>query len=232
VRVDLIKTYTFEAAHSSPKEDAPQSRVHGHSYVVELLVSGEVDSELGWLMDYSDISDRFAPLQDLLDHRYLDDVAGLEVPTLHGIQKWIYERLAPDLPGLAAVHVCIAGDCAFRPCEVPRNTAYDLPAALRFTFEAAHYLPAVPVTHKCRRLHGHSFRVDVAADDLDALRPHLEDIYGALSYRCLNDVRGIDNPTSEQVSKWIWDFLAPRTEDLRAVTVAETCTARCIYRGE
>lgn len=232
MKVDLIKTYTFEAAHSNPKEDAPQSRVHGHSFVVELLVRGDVDSERGWLIDYAEISERFAPLQDLLDHRFLDDVTGLESATVEGLQKWIYARLAPLLPGLAEVKVCITGDCAFLPYEAPRNTAYDIPPALRFTFEAAHYLPAVPITHKCRRLHGHSFRVDVAADDLAALRPHLEDVYGALAYRCLNDVRGIENPTSEHISRWIWEFLSQRVADLRVVTVAETCTARCIYRGE
>jgi 6-pyruvoyltetrahydropterin/6-carboxytetrahydropterin synthase len=111
-----------------------------------------------------------------------------------------------------------------------------------FQFEAAHLLPHLPADHKCRRLHGHSFHVEVAvAGDCDpklgwlidyaeiaaAFRPLWEE----LDHRYLNEVPGLDNPTSEQIAVWIWERLQSRLPGLTEVVVAETCTARCIYRG-
>jgi 6-pyruvoyltetrahydropterin/6-carboxytetrahydropterin synthase len=112
-----------------------------------------------------------------------------------------------------------------------------------FTFEAAHRLPHVPPDHKCARLHGHSFHVIVHvrgpvdprlgwvadfADVKTAMAPLLE----ALDHRYLNEVEGLDNPTSEHVAKWIWHRLAPAMAGLTAITVKETCTTGCVYRGE
>jgi 6-pyruvoyltetrahydropterin/6-carboxytetrahydropterin synthase len=111
-----------------------------------------------------------------------------------------------------------------------------------FTFEAAHRLPAVPPQHKCARLHGHSFRVEVHirgevgaetgwvvdfADLTEAWQP----LHEALDHRYLNDVPGLDNPTSEVLAMWIWDALAPGLDGLSEVVVRETCTSGCRYRG-
>jgi 6-pyruvoyltetrahydropterin/6-carboxytetrahydropterin synthase len=112
-----------------------------------------------------------------------------------------------------------------------------------FGFEAAHFLPRTPPGHKCGRVHGHSFRCEVAvtgpvdpvtgwvvdfADIKRACKP-LEEI---LDHRFLNeDVPGLDNPTSENICKWIWDRLKPSLPMLSAVVLHETCTARCEYRG-
>src|SRR3954463_7239806 len=112
-----------------------------------------------------------------------------------------------------------------------------------FTLECAHRLPRVPEGHKCARMHGHSFRVTVkVAGQLDERTGWLQDyaelsrafapIHEALDHRCLNDVSGLENPTSEVLARWIFDRLRPELPLLAAVTVAETCTARCIYRGE
>jgi 6-pyruvoyltetrahydropterin/6-carboxytetrahydropterin synthase len=114
-----------------------------------------------------------------------------------------------------------------------------------FGFEAAHLLPNVPDGHKCRRLHGHSYRVTVTvAGEVDALAgwvvdfAELEDawrpLHEALDHRYLNDVEGLDNPTSELLAMWIWERLTGGLDDraaLTAVEVAETCTSRCVYRG-
>ena len=111
-----------------------------------------------------------------------------------------------------------------------------------FTFEAAHWLPSFPEGHKCRRMHGHSFRVDVVvAGPLDPARGYLMD-YGDikaltaplerdLDHRCLNEVPGLENPTSEMIAKWVWDRLRPQLPQLAQVVVHETCTSRCEYVG-
>jgi 6-pyruvoyltetrahydropterin/6-carboxytetrahydropterin synthase len=112
-----------------------------------------------------------------------------------------------------------------------------------FTFEAAHRLPRVPPEHKCARLHGHSFRVSVTvAGEVDPATGWLVD-YGEiaalvepllkreLDHRTLNDVPGLENPTSEHLCVWLWERLAPNLPLLSAITVHETCAARCTYRG-
>ena len=111
-----------------------------------------------------------------------------------------------------------------------------------FQFEAAHLLPRLPKSHKCRRLHGHSFKVDVVvAGDCDPKLGWLMDyadvaatfnpIWEKLDHRYLNDIRGLENPTSENLAVWIWDRLKPRLPLLTEIVVAETCNAKCVYRG-
>lgn len=111
-----------------------------------------------------------------------------------------------------------------------------------FGFEAAHLLPNVPVGHKCARLHGHSFRVEVRLEgdvgtdsgwviDFADLRSAWEPVHDQLDHRYLNDVPGLANPTSEVLAEWIWRELDPVLPGLAAITVRETCTSGCTYRG-
>lgn len=111
-----------------------------------------------------------------------------------------------------------------------------------FTFEAAHWLPTFPDGHKCRRMHGHSFQVEVWIEgevplergylvDYGDIKAAIAPIEDALDHRCLNDVPGLGNPTSEMIAKWIWDRLIPTLPMLVEIVVRETCTARCAYRG-
>ena len=112
-----------------------------------------------------------------------------------------------------------------------------------YRFEAAHRLPMVPTDHKCHRMHGHSFRVDVTLEgEVDPRAGWLLDfaevsrvvrplIQNELDHRCLNDVKGLENPTSENLCAWLWQRLSPDLPGLAAITVRETCTARCTYRG-
>src|SRR6266446_3827482 len=112
-----------------------------------------------------------------------------------------------------------------------------------YGFEAAHRLPNAPPGHKCQRMHGHSYRVEVTiagsveeragwlidfADITAVVEPLLE---RELDHRTLNDVPGLENPTSEVLCGWLWSRLAPRFGGLSSVTVQETCTARCTIRG-
>jgi 6-pyruvoyl tetrahydropterin synthase/QueD family protein len=112
-----------------------------------------------------------------------------------------------------------------------------------FTFEAAHRLPHVPADHKCYRMHGHGFRVEIAvAGEIDVKLGWLVDyadiaavvepiIRNELDHRTLNDVPGLENPTSEMLCVWLWQRLHPRLPGLVSIVVHETCTARCTYKG-
>jgi 6-pyruvoyltetrahydropterin/6-carboxytetrahydropterin synthase len=111
-----------------------------------------------------------------------------------------------------------------------------------FRFEAAHSLPTFPDGHKCRRLHGHSFRFEVVVEgEVDPSRGYLID-YGdikqaadpvvrQLDHYYLNEIDGLSNPTSENLARWIWDKLKPQLPLMTAVIVYETCTSSCEYRG-
>jgi 6-pyruvoyltetrahydropterin/6-carboxytetrahydropterin synthase len=111
-----------------------------------------------------------------------------------------------------------------------------------FRFEAAHRLPKVPPGHKCSRLHGHSFKVEIACEgpvnpdtgwfiDFDELYKIWQPIHDVLDHHYLNEVPGLENPTSEILAKWIWDKMKVPLPSLQQVTLFETCDARCEYRG-
>jgi len=112
-----------------------------------------------------------------------------------------------------------------------------------FSFEAAHRLPNVPDGHKCARLHGHSFHVRISVRgpvgstsgwvvDFADIKAAVSPIHELLDHRYLNDVPGLENPTSEVLSQWIWRSLLPALPGLDEVEVRETCTSGCVYRGE
>lgn len=111
-----------------------------------------------------------------------------------------------------------------------------------FTFEAAHRLPNLPADHKCSRLHGHSFRVAVHITgplmqregwvmDFADVKRAFQPLYDQLDHNYLNDIAGLENPTSEVLAKWIWDRLFPIVPTLTQIVVRETCTSGCVYRG-
>jgi 6-pyruvoyltetrahydropterin/6-carboxytetrahydropterin synthase len=120
--VELYKQFTFEAAHRLPNvpDGHKCARLHGHSFGVELRVTGPLNAQMGWVMDFADIKAAFKPLYEQLDHHYLNDIPGLENPTSEVLALWIWERLKPVLPMLSAVIVretCTSG-CEYRgPAE-------------------------------------------------------------------------------------------------------------------
>jgi 6-pyruvoyltetrahydropterin/6-carboxytetrahydropterin synthase len=112
----------------------------------------------------------------------------------------------------------------------------------QFTFEAAHLLPNAPPEHKCRRLHGHSYRVTVVVSaevgaesgwvmDFADLKATFAECKETLDHRYLNEIPGLENPTAEHIAIWIWQQIKPRLARLSEVRIDETCTAGCIYRG-
>ncbi len=109
-----------------------------------------------------------------------------------------------------------------------------------FGFEAAHFLPTFPQGHKCRRMHGHSFRVDVVVEgEVDPAKGYLinygdlkkvaEPVLTQLDHYCLNEIEGLENPTSENLAKWLWERLRPGLPMLAKIVVYETCTSACEY---
>jgi 6-pyruvoyltetrahydropterin/6-carboxytetrahydropterin synthase len=110
----IFKTFNIEAAHRLPNVPAGHkcSRLHGHSFHVELHVEGPIDPVFGWVMDFGDLKAAFKPLYERLDHNYLNDIEGLENPTSEQLARWIFERLRPDVPLLCKVVVhetCTSG---------------------------------------------------------------------------------------------------------------------------
>ena len=114
----LFKEFSFEAAHLLPNvpEGHKCARLHGHSFQVRITVDGPVGASSGWVMDFADIKVAFSPLHDRLDHRYLNEIPGLENPTSEHIARWIWRELRPRLPALVEVELretCTTG-CAYR----------------------------------------------------------------------------------------------------------------------
>jgi 6-pyruvoyltetrahydropterin/6-carboxytetrahydropterin synthase len=112
-----------------------------------------------------------------------------------------------------------------------------------FGFEAAHFLPSFPEGHKCRRMHGHSFKVDVVVEgeiprgasylmDYGDIKAAIDPIEKQLDHFCLNEIPGLADPTSEMIAKWLWERLKPALPMLAEIIVYETCTSRCEYRGQ
>lgn len=111
-----------------------------------------------------------------------------------------------------------------------------------FRFEAAHRLPHVPEGHKCARLHGHSFLIKISVEgemgsesgwvmDFSAISEAFQPIYDRLDHYYLNEIEGLENPTSENLAKWIWSELKPRLAALCEIEIRETCTSGCVYQG-
>lgn len=116
--MEVFREFTFEAAHRLPNvpEGHKCARLHGHSYRVIIHVEGPVEREQGWVMDFGDLKSAFEPLQQQLDHYYLNEIDGLRNPTSEILAQWIWDRLIEGIPGLTAVTVretCTSG-CTYR----------------------------------------------------------------------------------------------------------------------
>ena len=127
--------------------------------------------------------------------------------------------------------------------EPDQSECKDMEIYKEFHFEAAHLLPNVPQGHKCARLHGHSFQVRLSVEgdapepsgwvmDFAELKAAFKPILDQLDHYYLNDIPGLENPTSEVLAQWIWRQLKPDLPALSRVVINETCTSGCIYQGE
>jgi 6-pyruvoyltetrahydropterin/6-carboxytetrahydropterin synthase len=106
--IEIFKEFTFEAAHhlaANVEDEHSYAKLHGHSFQVAVFFRGKLDRQTGWIADFAGLDALIKPVRDLLDHRYLNDIAGLEQPTLEVICQWIFERLSQKTPLLHRVTV-------------------------------------------------------------------------------------------------------------------------------
>ena len=105
--MDIFNRFSLEAARRLPHlpADHPCSRLHGHSFQIEVHISGPLQPALGWVIDFADIQAAWRPIHQQLDHRYLNEIDGLENPTSEHLARWIWQRLQPALAGLSKITV-------------------------------------------------------------------------------------------------------------------------------
>jgi len=226
----------FEAARRVEilPEGHRSRRLHGHSFTVKACA--RLNEGLGDFpgIEPTHLRRSMAFCVQHLDYRLLNEV--VSVPTDENLARWIKSRLI-EIHGVQSVSVQSTFD------EGVDVDARDKAHVWRkFRFEAAHQLPNVPSDHQCGRMHGHGFEVILFADqtlgnrdlgvDYDAIGEYWEPLRDELHIKCLNEIPGLENPTSELLARWIWDRLKPELQELSRVAVYETATAGCVYNGE
>lgn len=225
---------SFEAARSLTQAPAGHrfGRLHGHSFQAKVrttLPAGQVQFPGA---EVSELRQQLGNAVAPLDYQSLNE--RLPQPGDVHLARWLRDQLA--LPGLDTLGIQSTGQQG-----VDLNRAGHAHIWRRYVFESAHQLPQVPQGHKCGRMHGHGFEVilhaamapgqdvdDTGYDQLDALwAPVAADLH----YRCLNDIPGLENPTSEMLSSWIWQRLKPEFPGLTWVTVFETASCGAHFDG-
>lgn len=207
--------------------DPGQGRLHGHSFRVELRAAlpegwgGHVGVEAHALQQ------RLQQVIATLDYQDLNGI--LEEPSDVRLIHWIAHRL--ELPDTLRLHFW-AGPARGATLDVHGN----LHCWMRDRFESAHRLPHVPAGHKCGRMHGHGFEVMLHARSADGQGVDIASVWQPLRERlhmaCLNDIAGLETPTSEMLASWIWAELVQALPTLSAVTVFETASCGAWYDGE
>jgi len=223
----LIAEQPFQAAR-----EWPRGRLHGHGFRCQVAVA-EADCPGDFPGDAPDALGRsLTRAVEPLDYALVND--HIEHTDDASIAAWLLGR--SGLAGQAAAWLASDPDCG-----AVVGAGGDSHLWARFRFEAAHRLPNVPDGHKCGRMHGHGFEVTLQAR-LCANQPALERqrelrlsadrLREELDYSCLNEIPGLDNPTSEMIASWIWARLHPSLKGLSGVTVKETASAGCHYDGQ
>jgi 6-pyruvoyltetrahydropterin/6-carboxytetrahydropterin synthase len=206
----------------------PSGRLHGHGFVAKV----RCDLPVGWARfqggEVDRLRDELQACVGVLDHRLLND--HLAQPTDANLAVWIRDRLG--LPGDVAVGLQSTAKCGADVDESGHVRLWR-----RYAFHSAHRLPHVPVGHKCGTMHGHGFEVILHAfdsgaglshDDLDAIWAPL---HFQLNYGCLNDLPGLENPTSELLASWLWACIVPQLPGLATITVYETGSCGAVFDG-
>lgn len=232
--VYTVASAGFEAAcqiESLPSSHRA-SRLHGHGFRVKVraaLPQGWAQHEGG---EVAALGHQLKTIVAPLDHRYLNDI--IANPTNENIAHWLRNKLPLEVDKIAVQSTASEG------VDIDQNGMAHI--WQRFEFEAAHQLPYVEPGHQCGRMHGHGFQVILHASqdlkgapmgvDLDELEVLWNTVSPQLEFACLNDIQGLENPTSEHLCEWLWTRLKPRLASLSHVSVYETATAGCHYNGQ
>jgi len=218
----------FESARQVgvlPKQHR-SSRLHGHSFLAK--VRARLPQE--WASfpggEVGDLRARLADTLEPLDYRFLNEK--VSHPTDENLARWIRTRL--EVPGLEQVGI---QSTQHSGADLDRNDHAHI--WRRYVFEAAHQLSGVPAGHKCGRMHGHGFEVilhadqDLGARDLGIDYDHLDECWAPIHvqfhHACLNDISGLENPTSEIIGAWIWERLKRVLPELSWVTATRLRSA-------
>ena len=232
-----LVTLPFEAAchiNILPKKH-PASQMHGHSYHASIRVKIS-ERQKAEQYPIHQLKEQLQKSINPLDYSVLNNL--IDVPTDENLARWIHQKI--NLPDIDRVAI-----------QSTHNSGVDLDNKgqahiwRRYRFEAAHQLPNVAKGHPCGRMHGHGFEVILHANqdlqsnnnqvdmgiDFEQIDTFWQALHEQLDYRCLNDIKGLENPTSEVLAHWIWQQLKPKFKHLSWVTVYETHTSGCHYNG-
>jgi 6-pyruvoyltetrahydropterin/6-carboxytetrahydropterin synthase len=233
VQLYRVAAAGFEAARAVPglPEGHRCRGLHGHSFLARVRAAPPREWEEFPGAASAQLHQRLEQVVRPLDYRLLNDT--IEVPNDENVARWIRDGL--DAPGIESLRIQSA---AAQGIDLDRRGHAH--AWRRFRFEAAHRLPNVPPGHQCGRMHGHGFEVILHVDQgaasgsaggVEALEALWAPLEAELHLACLNDIPGLENPTSEVLAAWIWMRLKPLAPALSWVTVLETRTSGCHYDG-
>ncbi|MEO5332821.1 MAG: 6-carboxytetrahydropterin synthase [Magnetococcus sp. YQC-5] len=228
-------TLPFEAARCVPllPEGHRSRRLHGHTFLAKIAATLQPEFSLFPGSEVTELRKLWSQILQPLDYGLLND--RLTQPTDENVARWLRDQLPwRDLERV--------GIQSTRHEGVDLNHTDQAHVWRRYVFDAAHQLPNVPQGHKCGRMHGHGFEVIVHANqdlgqkdmsiDYDHLDALWEPIDAQLHCCCLNDIPGLENPTSEMISSWIWHRLQPQLPELSQVTVFETASCGVHFDGK
>jgi 6-pyruvoyltetrahydropterin/6-carboxytetrahydropterin synthase len=229
----ILKTVYVETARRLPNPTVDGSpRYTGNSYQIDLIAEGPVHPEYGWVVDYTDLKALFEPIYRQLDHRCLDDIPALrDDHEPEDIEAWINESLQPWPSWFAGVRVSLAVAPEFQPRLLPPDPRHDLPERLAFSFSAAQSLPQLPEDHPCRKLHGHSYQVEIAAEEKDKLETIARRLFQEFNNQYLNTLAGLEQATSEHIAARVWKTMTEEGASPLFVAIQETPSNRCHYFG-
>ena len=163
MRAEITREFVFEAAHHLPPVGPGHKcfGVHGHLFRVEVTVAGEVDPAMGWVMDFAELARAGREVLAALDHRVLNDVEGLGVPTSENLARWLFDGVAAHVPGVVSVtvHESPWSRCTYRPGSRPEAPIVIGTGGDSLVFSAAHFLVYGPGRRDT--MHGHDYRVRV-----------------------------------------------------------------------
>jgi 6-pyruvoyltetrahydropterin/6-carboxytetrahydropterin synthase len=205
--------------------------LHGHSFLASVFAASPATSPSGTVV--AELRERLARTLEPLNYAHLNRL--VPNPADDNLARWILAQMQP-----AAIHRISVQSTPDQGMHV--DVSGKVNVWRRYRFQAAHRLPHVGPEHKCGRMHGHGFQVVLQAcndavrdpshmdyDDLDAVWAPLGE---QLNYRCLNDIPGLENPTSELISSWIWQRVKSSMPGLTSVTVFETQSCGASFDGD